>query len=142
MRYFLLCIKLLSHCCGDIEIYPGSKQSSLTFCHWNLNCIGAHDFVKISLIQRHITEHNIDLIHLPETFLNSSLNNEDDRLKIEGYNFIRADHPSGLKRGVCVYYKVHIHPGLYPAILGGTGFSTSTARRKTIVQLGSLKGVL
>ena len=42
-------------------------------------------------------------------FLNSSLNKEDERLKIEGCNLIRSDHPRGLKKGgVCVYYKEYI----------------------------------
>ena len=41
-------------------------------------------------------------------FLNSIQTN-DDRISIDGYNLIRADHPSGSKRGgVCVYYKEHI----------------------------------
>ena len=35
--------------------------SSLTFYHWNLNGIAAHDFVKILLIQGYITESNICL---------------------------------------------------------------------------------
>ena len=45
---------LLSHC-GDIEENPGSTYSSLTFCHWNLNEITAHDSTKISLLQAYIT---------------------------------------------------------------------------------------
>ena len=46
---------------------------------------------------------------LSETFLNSSLDRDDDRLKIEGYNLIGLDDPSGLKKGgVCIYYKEHI----------------------------------
>ena len=53
---FLPCIKILLYCCGDIEINPGSKQSSLTFCHWNLNAIAAHEFIIISLLQGYITE--------------------------------------------------------------------------------------
>ena len=73
---------------GGIEINPGHKQSSLAFCHWNLNVTAAHDFVKISLIQGYITERNIDILY-----------NEDDRLKIEGYDLIRLDHPSGLRKG-------------------------------------------
>ena len=85
----------LLYCCGDIEINPGPQKSSLTFCHLNLNGIAAHDFGKISLIQGYITDRNIGIICLPETFLNSSLNKKDDRLKIEGYNLIRSDHPSG-----------------------------------------------
>ena len=39
---------------GDVELNPGPKKSSsLTFFHWNLNGIAAHDFAKISLIQSH-----------------------------------------------------------------------------------------
>ena len=58
---------------------------------------------------RDIWQRNFDIICLSEAFLNSSLDSEDDRLKIEGYNLIRSDHPSGSKKGgVCVYYKEHI----------------------------------
>ena len=63
---------------------PAPKKSSLTFCHWNLNYVAAHDFVKISLIQCYITERYIDIIYSSKTSLNSSLNKENDRLKIEG----------------------------------------------------------
>ena len=50
-----------------------------------------------------------DIISLSETFLNSSPDSEDDRLKIDGSNLIRSDHPIGSKkRGVCVYYKNRI----------------------------------
>ena len=105
----LLYIKILLYCCGDIELNPGPKQSSLTFCHWNLNGIAAHDFIKISLLQGYITNRNFDIICLSETFLNSTIDSEDNRLKIEGYNLIRSDDPSGSKKGgVCIYYKEHI----------------------------------
>ena len=60
-------------------------------------------------MQGYTTEHNFNIICLSETFLNSSLDSKDDRLKIEGYNLIRSDHPSASKKGgVCVYYKEHI----------------------------------
>ena len=56
-----------------------------------------------------MTERNFDIICLSETFLNSSLDSEDDRLKLEGYNLIRSEHPSDSKKGgVCVYYKEYI----------------------------------
>ena len=45
-----LYVKLLLCCCGDVEFNPGHKKSSLTFYHWNLNSMTAHDFVEISLI--------------------------------------------------------------------------------------------
>ena len=43
------------------------------------------------------------------TFLNSSIQNDDHKFKIDGYNLIRSDHPSDSKKGgVCIYYKEHI----------------------------------
>ena len=74
----------------------------MTFCYWNLNSIAGHELIKVSLLQGYITEHNFDIICLSETFLNSSLDSDDDRSKTEGYNLIRSDHPSGSKKGdVC-----------------------------------------
>ena len=55
-------MKVLLICCGDIEINPGPKQSLLTFCHGNLNGTAAHDFIKISLLQRYITDRNFDIL--------------------------------------------------------------------------------
>ena len=98
---YLLYMKALLICCGDIEINPGPNQSSSTFCHWNLNGITTHDFIKISLLQEYITDRNFDIC-LSETFFNYSLDREDDRLKIEGYHLIRSDDPSGKKRR-CMY---------------------------------------
>ena len=45
-----------------IKINRSPKQSSFTFCHWNLNDIAAHEFVKILLLEGHITERNFDII--------------------------------------------------------------------------------
>ena len=102
-------IQNLLSCCGDIEENPGPKYSPLTFCHWNLNGLTAHDSTKILLFQAYITQHNYDIICLTETFLNSSILSDDNRTKIEGYNLIRSDHPSDSKKGgVCIYYKEHI----------------------------------
>ena len=95
--------------CEDTEVNPGPKFPSLTFYHWNLNGLTAHDNIKISLNQANVTQYNCDIICLSETFLNSSIQNDDDRIKIDGYNLIRSDHPSDSKKGgVCIYYKEHI----------------------------------
>ena len=102
-------MEALLNCCGDIEINPGSRQSSLTFFHWNLNGIASHDFIKTSLLHGYIIDCNFGIICLSETFLKSSFNREDDKLKIEGYNLIRSDNPSALKKGgECIYYNEHI----------------------------------
>ena len=44
---FLLNIKILLYSCGDIEINLGSKQSSFTFCRWNLNGLLLKNLLKI-----------------------------------------------------------------------------------------------
>ena len=109
-------MKALLNYCGDIEINAGPKQSSLTFCHWNLNSIAAHDFIKISLLQDYITDQNFDIICLSETFLNSSLGREDVRLNIEGYNLIRSDETNGLKTGGVRVFIKNIFPSLEETI--------------------------
>ena len=105
----LLFIQNLLSCCGDIEENSGPKYSTLTFCHWNLNGLTAHDSTKILLLQVYITQQNYDIICQTETFLNSSILIDDSRTKIDVYNLIRSDHPSDLKKGgVCIYCKEHI----------------------------------
>ena len=107
--FLLFFIQNLLSYCGDIEENPGPKYSSLTFCHWNLNGLTAHDSTKISLLQAYITQRNYDIICLTETFLNSSILSGDNRIKIDGYSLIRSDHPSDSKKGgVCIYYKESI----------------------------------
>ena len=59
--------------CGDIEVNPGPKYSSLTFCHWNLNGLAARNNIKISLLQAYAAQDNCDIICLSEAFLYSSI---------------------------------------------------------------------
>ena len=48
----------------------------------------------------------MDVICLSESYLDSSISNDDDNLEIPGYDLYRADHPSDTKRGgVCIYYR-------------------------------------
>ena len=71
---------------GHIEINPGPMKSSRpNFCHWNLNGVTAHDFVKIPLIEAFIKANNIDIICLSGTFSDSSIPLNDDRLYIKEY---------------------------------------------------------
>ena len=99
---------LLFHC-GDIEKIPGPKYLSLTFYHWNLIGLTTHDSIKILLLQAYVTQHNYSIICLSETFLNSSIDSSDTRILIDGYNLVRSEYPSDLKRGgICICYKEHI----------------------------------
>ena len=93
-----LCLSILLLCCGDIEKNPGPNYSSLKFCHWNLNGFTPHDSIKISLLQAYIIQINYDIICLSETFLNFSIQTNNDSISIDGYNLIRADHPTESKK--------------------------------------------
>ena len=103
----LKCMLLLES--GDIEANPGPRKSFIKFCHWNLNGLAAHDFVKMPLLEAFIKTHNFDIICLSETFLDSSIDINDTRININGYSLLRADHPSNTKRGgVCMYYRNYL----------------------------------
>ena len=54
------------------------------------------DFLKLP-------SNNFDIVYLPETFLDSSISNDENRIDIAVYSLIRADHPSNkIKGGVCI----------------------------------------
>ena len=97
---------------GDVEINPGPKctpKASLSICHWNLNSISAHNYVKLSLLRAYLTFHKFDIICFSETYFNSSNSPDDETLEISGYNLVRSDHPLNSKPGgVCIYFKNYL----------------------------------
>ena len=97
---------------GDIETNPGPTMNNnqyLSICHWNLNSITTGKFINIPLLEAYISTYKFDIICLSETFLDSSLSDDDPRLSLKGYSLIRADHPNDIKQGgVYIYYKNHI----------------------------------
>ena len=53
-----------------------------------------------------IISNNFDLVCLSETFLDSTIPNDDVNIQINGYSLLRADHPNDIKRGsICIYSK-------------------------------------
>ena len=95
---------------GDIETNPGpAMDKTLNICHWNLNGIASNNFMKLSLLQAQNSIHDFDIICLSETFLNTDIPSDDPSLKIEGYEFLRCDHPLNTRKGgVCIYYKDYL----------------------------------
>ena len=91
---------------GDIETNPGPRKSSpIKFCYWNLNGLAAHDFIKVPLIEPFISTHNFDILCFSETFLDSTIDRNDENINIDDYSILRADHPSNNEReGVCIYF--------------------------------------
>ena len=91
---------------GDNEESPGPKcnsNQSFSICHWNLNSITAHNYLKISLLRAYISRHNFDLVGISEIYLDSTTAVDDENPEITGHNQLRADHPSISKRGgVCL----------------------------------------
>ena len=108
-RNFCMFVLLLI-CAGGIDFNPGPRKNNnsynFSFCHWNLNSIAAHNFSKLSLLEAYNVEHKFDIICLLETFLDSSIPSNDERLYMNGYKLIRADNPSYSKKGdVGIYNK-------------------------------------
>ena len=70
--FLCLCVPhlLMQMQCGDIEVNPGPKYSSLTFCHWNLNSLTVNNNITILLLQAYVTQYKCDIICLAEIFLN------------------------------------------------------------------------
>ena len=97
---------------GNVEINPSPKRTpkaNLSICHWNLNSISSHNYVKLSLLRAYLAFHNFDIICLSETYLNSSNSPDDETLQISGYNLVPSDHPLNSRcGGVCIYYKNYL----------------------------------
>ena len=94
---------------GDVKENPGPKPSFsqiFSICHWNVNSISAHNYIKSSFLRAYVSSHKFDVICISETYLNSDIFTVDETLETVGYTLSRADHPSNTKRGgVCIYYK-------------------------------------
>ena len=108
ISYFLpiiLLLLLLLH--GDIESNPGPKkkqQTYFSFCPWNVNCLVAHK--KISLLATYNSVYRYHIIYVSESFLVSTISDDDNTFQMEGYNLVEADHPDNIKRGgACLYFK-------------------------------------
>ena len=99
IRHIWVCSILIT-LSGDNEKNPGPKPSScdkFSICHWHLNSISEHNFIKISPLRAYVSTHNFDILCLSETYLDSSISSNDNNLTIPGYDLYRADHPSNVK---------------------------------------------
>ena len=83
--WYCKCLLQLS---GDIKLNPGPKPNScksFLICHWNLNSITSHNFIKVSLLTTYNSIHKFDIICLSETYLNSKTVSDDKNLNVPGY---------------------------------------------------------
>ena len=87
---------------GDIEMNPGPKPNpchSFSICHWKLNSLTAHNYLKVSLLWAYVAIKKSAVVCLSETFLDSSNLSDDDSFDLPGYNIVRAKHPSNTEKG-------------------------------------------
>ena len=94
----LVCLyiySLLLMLSGYVEINPGplsNWKEYFSICHWNLNSISAYEYSKLFLLKAYIILHKFDIIFLSETYLDSTIPNDDDKLQIPGYTLILTIH--------------------------------------------------
>ena len=97
------------HLSGGIEKSLGHKKAfSQTFSigHWNLNSLVAPNFTKVGLLKAYLSVQRFDIFCISETYLNSSITEDDDSWQIPEYSFIRSNHRFNNKRGsVAIHYK-------------------------------------
>ena len=85
---------------GNVHKNPGP----LSFCHWNLGGMPTDNFLKKFLLQAFLCVNDFDIVILGETHLTSKIS--ENELNIDGYYFVRCDHPGDDSRGgIGVYYK-------------------------------------
>ena len=68
-----------------------------------MNCISAHNYIKLSLLRANVYTHKFDVICISETYLNFDTSTVDENLEIVGYTLIRTDHSSYTKAGWCLH---------------------------------------
>ena len=84
--YLLYHVRLI-RLSSDIEVNPGPKPSSFknfSICHWNLNSISSHDFLKVKLLTAYNALQKFDIVCISESYLNSEISSSNDNLNIPG----------------------------------------------------------
>ena len=70
---------------GGIEKNLGTRPNSsqnFSICHWSLNSITAHSYVKIYLLKVYLSNHKFDIVCVSEAYLDTSVPLHDVNLEI------------------------------------------------------------
>ena len=62
---------------------------SFSICHWNLNSLAAHNYLKVSLLRVYVAIKKFDVVCLSETYLDSSYLSYNDNFNLPGYNLVK-----------------------------------------------------
>ena len=65
--------------------------------------------IKVAFLKAYFLVHNMGIVCLSETYLDSSVSTDDGNLQIPGYSAVRTDHPLNAKQGgLLVHYKSYL----------------------------------
>ena len=68
-----------------------------------------HIILKVALLKVYWSVQRFNTFCIFETYLNCRITEDDDSLRISGYDLIRPDYPSNNKTGgVTIYYKTFL----------------------------------
>ena len=83
----------------DIETNPGpQKEKKKNFSYrWNVNRLTAHNLFKLSQLEAYNSVYKHDFICISKMLFDSSIQEGDKNIHLDGYNLLRADHPSNSK---------------------------------------------
>ena len=90
---------------NDVERNPGDNHRNyLSFMNWNLNSLTKNNFERVHLLQAHNVNFSYDIISVCESNLTDITTPQVP--KLDGYEFVSANHPGNVARGgVCAFYK-------------------------------------
>ena len=137
IRYFINNFKqLLLLLSGDIETNPDPKRSSnIKFCHWNLNGLAAHDFIKVPLVEAFITSNNFDLVSPAKrrlaVFFSKNIHC-DPRHQAMTVNLLETINYLILQEGFCDMFSDHFN---FYSLFKALGFKFKTEIQVTIFYL-------
>ena len=81
-----------------------NHRNYLSFMNWNLNSLTKNNFERVHLLQAHNVNFSYDIISVCESNLTDITTPQVP--KLDGYEFVSANHPGNVARGgVCAFYK-------------------------------------
>ena len=90
---------------GDIETNPGPQiEKKISWSHCNVNSLIAPKLYKLFQLEPYNSVYKHDFVWISETFFHSSIQGGDKNIQLNGYNFLRVDHPSNSKQGMFVSF--------------------------------------
>ena len=73
------------------------KKKKFSCCYWNINSLIAHNLSKLSQLEAYNLVYKHDFICISEMLFDSSIQEGNKNIQLDGCNLLRAAHPSNSK---------------------------------------------